>query len=84
MQSSIRNQLLILPEHRRSSFEALQAWITDARALASPDLVIVLVGNKLDDEENREVEYLDAARWAKENGMPRPVRPLSRSSSGQI
>lgn len=54
--------------YRRSSFEALQAWITDARALASPDLVIVLVGNKLDDEENREVEYLDAARWAKENG----------------
>lgn len=54
--------------HRRSSFEALQAWISDARALASPDLVIVLVGNKLDDEDNREVEYLEAARWAKENG----------------
>lgn len=53
---------------RRSSFEALHAWISDARALASPDLVIVLVGNKLDDEDNREVEYLDAARWAKENG----------------
>ncbi|KAK9894263.1 ras-domain-containing protein [Cystobasidium minutum MCA 4210] len=54
---------------RRSSFEALQAWISDARALASPDLVIVLVGNKLDDEDNREVEYLEAARWAKENDL---------------
>lgn len=42
--------------------------MADARALASPDLVIVLVGNKLDDEDNREVEYLEAARWAKENG----------------
>ena len=53
---------------RRSTFESLQAWITDARALASPDLVILLVGNKLDDEDNREVDYLEAARWAKENG----------------
>ena len=52
----------------RSTFESLQAWITDARALASPDLVILLVGNKLDDEDNREVDYLEAARWAKENG----------------
>jgi hypothetical protein len=31
--------------------------------------VIVLVGNKLDDEDNREVDYLEAARWAKENGV---------------
>jgi len=54
---------------RRSTFESLQAWVADARALASPDLVIVLVGNKLDDEENREVEYLEAARWAKENDL---------------
>lgn len=56
--------------HRRASFESLQAWVTDARALASPDLVIVLVGNKLDEEDNREVDYLEAARWAKENGKP--------------
>ncbi|KAF7846229.1 hypothetical protein BT93_L4804 [Corymbia citriodora subsp. variegata] len=54
---------------RRASFESLQAWITDARALASPDLIILLVGNKLDEEDNREVDYLEAARWAKENDV---------------
>jgi hypothetical protein len=28
----------------------------------------VLVGNKLDKEEDREVEYLEGSRWAQENG----------------
>jgi Ras-related protein Rab-4B len=31
-------------------------------------LVAVLVGNKLDKEEEREVEYVEGARWAEENG----------------
>lgn len=53
---------------RRASFESLPQWIADARALASPDLVLVIVGNKLDEEDDREVEYLEAARFAKENG----------------
>lgn len=29
----------------------------------------VLVGNKLDKEEDREVEYLEGSRWAQENGQ---------------
>lgn len=53
---------------RRSTFEPLARWLTDARALASSDLVVVLVGNKLDREEEREVGYLEASRWASENG----------------
>lgn len=52
----------------RESFKALGSWLTDARALASPDLAVVLVGNKLDREEYRQVPYLEASRWAKENG----------------
>lgn len=57
----------LMHRNRRDTFESLQQWVADARALASPDLVIVLVGNKLDEEDNREVEYLEAARWAQEN-----------------
>ncbi|GAA5850428.1 hypothetical protein JCM8547_001872 [Rhodosporidiobolus lusitaniae] len=51
----------------RRSFEALQSWLSDARALASPDLQVVVVGNKLDQEEDRKVPYLEASRWAQEN-----------------
>jgi len=55
--------------YSRQSFEDLSRWLTDCRALASPHLVTVLVGNKLDKEEDREVEYLEGSRWAQENGQ---------------
>lgn len=43
-------------------------WLNDARALATPELVIVLVGNKTDLQEDREVTFLEASRFAQENG----------------
>ncbi len=47
---------------KRSTFEPLSRWLTDARALASPDLVVVLVGNKTDrGDDEREVGYLRRA-----------------------
>jgi GTPase SAR1 family protein len=46
----------------------LSRWLADARALASPNLVAVLVGNKADREDEREVEWSEASRWAAENG----------------
>jgi GTPase SAR1 family protein len=51
----------------RESFANLSQWLTDARALASPHLCTVLVGNKSDREEDREVEWEEASRWAAEN-----------------
>ena len=46
----------------RESFNALTNWLTDARTLASPSIVILLVGNKKDLEEEREVTFLEASR----------------------
>jgi len=54
---------------RRSTFDSLSLWLSDARALASPDAVAVLVGNKVDREDEREVPWLEASRWAKENDL---------------
>ncbi|GAA6001359.1 hypothetical protein JCM10207_006624 [Rhodosporidiobolus poonsookiae] len=51
----------------RKSFESLQSWVSDARALASPDLEVVVVGNKLDQEHDRQVTFLEASRWAQDN-----------------
>lgn len=53
---------------RRKSFAHLDKWLADCRALASPHLVTVLVGNKVDEEDRREVEYSEGARWAQEQG----------------
>ncbi len=82
----------------RESFNSLAAWLTDCRALASPDIVIVLVGNKKDLEvqitpvyclstllssgisllrfsllltdhkSEREVSFIEASRFAQDNG----------------
>lgn len=64
---------------RRQSFTNLQRWLTDARALA-PQVVIVLIGNKLDREEDREVEYAEGSRWAKENGESYDVKLMQVAS----
>lgn len=52
----------------RETFNALGNWLSDAKTLASPNIVIILVGNKRDLEGEREVTFLEASRFAQENG----------------
>ena len=52
----------------RETYNALTNWLTDARTLASPNIVIILCGNKKDLEAEREVTFLEASRFAQENG----------------
>ncbi|KAM6498085.1 P-loop containing nucleoside triphosphate hydrolase protein [Amanita muscaria] len=61
--------ILVYDITNRDSFMNLPRWLADARALASPQLVTVLVGNKADREEDREVEWAEASRWAAENDV---------------
>ncbi|KAF8922589.1 P-loop containing nucleoside triphosphate hydrolase protein [Mucidula mucida] len=61
--------ILVYDITNRDSFLNLSRWLADARALASSHLVAVLVGNKSDREEDREVEWAEASRWAAENDV---------------
>ncbi|KAJ6575083.1 ras-domain-containing protein [Mycena capillaripes] len=61
--------LLVYDITNRDSFTNLSRWLADARALASPHLVAVLVGNKADKDDEREVEWAEASRWAAENDV---------------
>lgn len=61
--------ILVYDITNRDSFLNMSQWLTDARALASPHLVAVLVGNKSDREEDREVEWSEASRWAAQNDV---------------
>lgn len=54
----------------RETYNALTNWLTDARTLASPNIVIILCGNKKDLDADREVTFLEASRFAQENGEP--------------
>lgn len=57
------------PCYSRETYNSLTNWLTDARTLASPNIVIVLIGNKKDLDNDREVTFLEASRFAQENGQ---------------
>lgn len=61
--------LLVYDISSRETYNALTNWLTDARTLASPNIVIVLVGNKKDLDADREVTFMEASRFAQENEL---------------
>jgi len=60
--------LLVYDITNRETFNSLANWLSDARTLASPNIIILLVGNKRDLDGDREVTFLEASRFAQENG----------------
>jgi Ras-related protein Rab-14 len=61
--------LMVYDITRRQTFHHLASWLTDARNLTNPHTIIMLIGNKLDLAEQREVSYEEASRFAEENGL---------------
>lgn len=57
----------LIGNYSRDTYLGVRSWLTDVRALANPELVIILVGNK-NDKDEREVSYLEASRFAQEHG----------------
>merc|ERR1719343_1764218 len=53
----------------RRSFLNTAKWIEDVRSERGSDVVIVLVGNKTDDSERRQVSTEEGEEKAKENGV---------------
>ncbi|KAK4336677.1 hypothetical protein RND71_043979 [Anisodus tanguticus] len=54
---------------RRSTYNHLTSWLTDARNLTNPNTVIYLIGNKSDLDAQRDVSYDEAKAFADENGL---------------
>jgi len=61
--------ILVYDITNRESYNHVSSWLNDARALANPDISIVLVGNKIDLASEREVTFLEASRFAQENDL---------------
>uniref|UniRef100_A0AAZ3PI40 Ras-related protein Rab-14 n=1 Tax=Oncorhynchus tshawytscha TaxID=74940 RepID=A0AAZ3PI40_ONCTS len=62
--------LMVYDITRRSTYNHLSSWLTDARNLTNPNTVIILIGNKADLEAQRDVTYEEAKQFAEENGVP--------------
>uniref|UniRef100_A0A914Q1Q8 Ras-related protein Rab-14 n=1 Tax=Panagrolaimus davidi TaxID=227884 RepID=A0A914Q1Q8_9BILA len=61
--------LMVYDITRRSTYNHLSTWLTDAKNLTNPNTVIFLIGNKSDMEANRDVTYEEAKAFAEENGL---------------
>jgi len=61
--------ILVYDSTSRDSYNHVSSWLNDAKALANPDIAIVLVGNKIDLTNEREVSFLEASRFAQENDL---------------
>jgi len=61
--------LLVYDITSRDSYNHISSWLTDARSLSNPDIVIILVGNKSDLDDEREATFLEASRFAQENDL---------------
>lgn len=68
--SEIRNNNISIDliNSSRDSYNAVTNWLTDVRTLASPNIVIILCGNKKDLDDQRQVSFLEASRFAEEHG----------------
>nr|ADE77443.1 unknown [Picea sitchensis] len=54
---------------QRETFTHLSTWLEDARQHASPNMTIMLIGNKCDLAHRRAVTTEEGAQFAKENGL---------------
>ena len=53
----------------RNSFQNIKSWIEDCKKQSPKTVFLILIGNKVDLENNREVSYEEGSIYAQKNGM---------------
>ena len=53
----------------KNSFQNVKSWIEDCRKQSPKTVFMVLIGNKIDLEDNRQVSYEEGSVFAEKNGM---------------
>merc|ERR1712100_703350 len=61
--------LLVYDITRRETFSHLSSWLEDARKHSNKDMTIMLIGNKSDLDQKRQVAYSEGEAFAKEHGL---------------
>ncbi|XP_007453607.1 PREDICTED: ras-related protein Rab-26 [Lipotes vexillifer] len=62
--------LLLYDVTNKASFDSIQAWLTEIQEYAQHDVVLMLLGNKVDSAQERVVKREDGEKLAKEYGLP--------------
>ncbi len=61
--------LLVYDITKKSSFDHLKNWLDNIRENSSRNIKIILIGNKTDLEDKREVTFQEGEEFAKNNGL---------------
>jgi small GTP-binding protein len=61
--------LVLFDISNRDSFENVERWLQDVKSVARADVVLILIGNKVDLEANRQVQSGEARDFAQRYGM---------------
>ena len=61
--------LLVYDITRRETFTHVTKWLDDVRTNSSKNITVILIGNKKDLEDKRQVSYEEGEAFAKENGL---------------
>lgn len=61
--------LLVYDITRRETFTHLTSWLEESRQHASPNMTIMLIGNKCDDDDKRAVSKEEGEVFAKQHGL---------------
>lgn len=61
--------LLVYDITRRETFEHLSSWLEDCRKYSNQNIIIMLIGNKVDLDSKRAVTRQEGEEFAKKNGL---------------
>uniref|UniRef100_A0A8C7Y0U0 Ras-related protein Rab-19 n=1 Tax=Oryzias sinensis TaxID=183150 RepID=A0A8C7Y0U0_9TELE len=65
---------------RRATFDSVSHWIREVELYGAANVVLVLIGNKCDLEEERQVRFQDACNLAKEIGILAALETSAKAS----
>jgi small GTP-binding protein len=61
--------LIVYDITKKESFENVQNWLGDIRSYADEDVGLLLIGNKVDMVDQRQVQTEEGQEWATKLGM---------------
>ncbi|XP_022058597.1 ras-related protein Rab-19-like [Acanthochromis polyacanthus] len=65
---------------RRSTFDSVNHWIKEVELYGAANVVLVLIGNKCDLEDERQVQFEEACNLAKERGILAALETSAKES----
>ena len=72
----LMSKLLLFILYSAKSFEDVEVWLKDLKTYSSPDINVILIGNKTDLEESRQISESDARKIAEDYKMVKFLESL--------